>query len=101
MICRSVLAEQAARQAAGVITEAVAARGVANVMFATGNSQIGFVEELVGTAHEIPWKDVVVFHMDEYVGVGGSHPASFQRWDPGAHRGADTPQGGPLPRRQR
>ena len=28
----------------------------------------------------MPWADVVVFHMDEYVGIGPDHPASFQRW---------------------
>ena len=28
----------------------------------------------------MPWADVVVFHMDEYVGIGPEHPASFQRW---------------------
>ena len=27
-----------------------------------------------------PWADIVVFHMDEYVGVGPDHPAGFQRW---------------------
>jgi glucosamine-6-phosphate deaminase len=28
----------------------------------------------------VPWADTVVFHMDEYVGVGPDHPAGFQRW---------------------
>ena len=28
----------------------------------------------------MPWADTVVFHMDEYVGVGPDHPAGFQRW---------------------
>ena len=28
----------------------------------------------------VPWSDTVVFHMDEYVGVGPDHPAGFQRW---------------------
>jgi glucosamine-6-phosphate deaminase len=74
------LARAAAEDAAGIIGEAVAQRGVANVMFATGNSQIEFVNALVGGALLIPWGDVVVFHMDEYVGVGADHPASFQRW---------------------
>ncbi len=29
---------------------------------------------------DVPWSDTVVFHMDEYVGVGPDHPAGFQRW---------------------
>ena len=49
-------------------------------MFATGNSQLEFVEELVTSTPDVPWSEVVVFHMDEYVGVGPDHPAGFQRW---------------------
>ena len=49
-------------------------------MFATGNSQLAFIHELVSATDDVPWGDVVVFHMDEYVGMGPEHPASFQRW---------------------
>jgi glucosamine-6-phosphate deaminase len=49
-------------------------------MFATGNSQLGFVDQLVHRTADVPWSDVVVFHMDEYVGMSPDHPASFQRW---------------------
>ena len=48
-------------------------------MFATGNSQIDFVGALVART-DVPWGDIVVFHMDEYVGVGPDHPAGFRRW---------------------
>jgi glucosamine-6-phosphate deaminase len=74
------LARAAADQAAGIMRAAVAARGAAHVMFATGNSQLAFVDALVAHAAEVPWADTVVFHMDEYVGVGPDHPAGFQRW---------------------
>jgi glucosamine-6-phosphate deaminase len=73
------LAEAAARDAAATIRAAVAARGVAHAMFATGNSQLRFVDALIGLA-DVPWPDVTVFHMDEYVGAGPEHPAGFQRW---------------------
>jgi glucosamine-6-phosphate deaminase len=76
----STLARAAADEAAARIREAVAARGVANVMFATGNSQIAFIDTLVGATGDVPWAEVVVFHMDEYVGIGADHPASFRRW---------------------
>lgn len=76
----TALARAAADEAAAVVREAVAARGVANAMFATGNSQLAFVEALVTGTPGVPWSDVVVFHMDEYVGIGPDHPASFQRW---------------------
>ena len=73
------LARAAADEALTVLQAAVAARGVAHAMFATGNSQLAFVRTLVQTA-DVPWADTVVFHMDEYVGIGPDHPAGFQRW---------------------
>jgi glucosamine-6-phosphate deaminase len=74
------MARGAADQAAAVMQAAVRERGVANVMFATGNSQLAFIDTLVTRTSEVPWADTVVFHMDEYVGVGPDHPAGFQRW---------------------
>ncbi|HEY2429698.1 MAG TPA: glucosamine-6-phosphate deaminase [Acidimicrobiales bacterium] len=74
------LARAAADEAAANLQAAVAARGVAHAMFATGNSQLRFVEALVSETPGVPWSQVVVFHMDEYVGVGPDHPAGFQRW---------------------
>jgi glucosamine-6-phosphate deaminase len=74
------LARAAADAAADVLRGAVASRGVAHAMFATGNSQLAFVDALVHATPDVPWSDVVVFHMDEYVGAGPDHPAGFQRW---------------------
>jgi glucosamine-6-phosphate deaminase len=76
----AALARAAADEAAAVMRDAVAARGLAHAMFATGNSQLEFVRVLVQETDDVPWADTVVFHMDEYVGVGGDHPAGFQRW---------------------
>jgi len=74
------VARVAADHAAAVLRSAVQRGGVAHAMFATGNSQIDFIAELVLRTPDVPWADVVVFHMDEYVGIGPEHPASFQRW---------------------
>jgi len=76
----AAMARAAADQAAALMREAVRARGVANVMFATGNSQLAFVETLVRRTSDVPWSDTVVFHMDEYVGIAPDHPAGFQKW---------------------
>ena len=73
------LATDAAQDATDAIGRAVAARGSANVMIATGNSQLAFLEVLTGRA-DVPWSKVTVFHMDEYVGMGADHPASFARY---------------------
>src|SRR5262249_36758080 len=71
--------EAAATQAAIAIRDAIEANGVANAMFATGNSQFAFIAALVAKPG-IEWDRVVAFHMDEYVGLPPSHPASFQRY---------------------
>jgi glucosamine-6-phosphate deaminase len=73
------IAAAAARQAASVLATAVAARGAANAMFATGNSQLAFLAEL-GRQGDVPWERVTAFHMDEYVGLAPDHPASFRRY---------------------
>jgi len=74
------MARAAADEAREVLRSAVAARGVANAMFATGNSQLAFVHTLVHETDSVPWSETIVFHMDEYVGVGPDHPAGFGRW---------------------
>ncbi len=76
----STMARAAAEQAAAILRQAVARRGRAHAMFATGNSQLAFVDHLVSATEAVPWAHTVVFHMDEYVGVGPDHPAGFQRW---------------------
>ncbi len=76
----AALARAAANQARNALRAAVDARGVAHAMFATGNSQLDFIDALVHHTDGVPWSDTVVFHMDEYVGIGPDHPAGFGRW---------------------
>jgi glucosamine-6-phosphate deaminase len=66
----------AADEAAEIIRAAVAARGVANIIVATGNSQLTFLTALRALPG-VPWEAVNVFHMDEYVNLPPGHPASF------------------------
>ncbi len=66
----------AAQEAARVIAQAVAERGVANLILATGNSQLSFLRALRNLPG-IPWSAVNVFHMDEYLHLKPGHPASF------------------------
>ena len=76
----AALGRAAADTAADALRRAVSARGLAHAMFATGNSQLAFVDALVHGTPDVPWADVVVFHMDEYVGIGPDHGAGFQHW---------------------
>jgi len=54
-------------------------RGSAAAIMATGNSQIQFLEKLVALGG-VDWSKVTLFHMDEYLGINGEHPASFRRY---------------------
>jgi glucosamine-6-phosphate deaminase len=76
----ATMARAAADEALAVMRAALEARGVVNAMFATGNSQLAFVRALIEETVGVPWQETVVFHMDEYVGVGPDHPAGFQHW---------------------
>lgn len=73
------MATAAAAEAATSLRAAIDARGEANVMLATGNSQLAFLERL-GSVGGVEWGAVRAFHMDEYVGLAPTHSASFQRY---------------------
>ena len=70
------LGAAAAAEAAEILRSAVAERGVANAILATGNSQLTFLEAIVRLPG-IPWDRVNLFHMDEYVDLPAGHSASF------------------------
>lgn len=76
---KKTMGEAAAARAAEKITAAIAARGVARVIFASAASQFEFIEALVART-EIDWSKVHSFHLDEYVGLAADHPASFRRF---------------------
>jgi glucosamine-6-phosphate deaminase len=73
------LGQAAGAAAAAIIREAIAARGLSRIIIGTGPSQDGTIGTLTQAAG-IDWSKVEVFHMDEYVGMPPSHPASFRRW---------------------
>jgi len=66
----------AALDAREIINKALVEKNQANVILATGNSQLTFLEALRNLAG-IDWSKVNVFHMDEYLGLNPNHPASF------------------------
>ena len=72
------LGQAAAREGADAIRAAINARGRAAIVLATGVSQFEMLDVLV--REEIDWSKVTAFHLDEYLGVGIDHPASFRRY---------------------
>jgi glucosamine-6-phosphate deaminase len=75
---KAELGRAAARDATAIINQALSERGAACVIAATGASQFEFLDSLM--VEEIDWGKVVFFHLDEYVGLPESHPASFRRY---------------------
>jgi len=72
------LGKQAAQKGADLIRKAISERGKANIIVATGASQFEMLSELV--KENIDWKVVTGFHLDEYIGIEESHPASFRKY---------------------
>jgi glucosamine-6-phosphate deaminase len=69
----------AAKTAAQAIKAAVGERDAANIILATGASQFEMLQHLVAT-EGLAWSKVTMFHLDEYIGLGPDHPASFRRY---------------------
>jgi glucosamine-6-phosphate deaminase len=76
---RPTAGQAAAKHAADILRQAIADRGEARIIAATGASQIEFVEALVAEP-DIAWAQVEMYHLDEYVGISIDHPASFRRY---------------------
>ncbi|MEN9023074.1 MAG: 6-phosphogluconolactonase, partial [Verrucomicrobiales bacterium] len=71
--------KRAARRGAELIRAAIAARGDATIIVATGASQFEILEALVAEP-DIDWSVVTCFHLDEYVSIPITHRASFRRY---------------------
>ena len=76
---KTALAHAASDRAAAAIAAAIASRGEARVIAATGASQFEFLDALTSRS-DVDWSRVDAFHLDEYVGLPDTHPASFRRY---------------------
>ena len=74
---KAAMARKAAADGAELIRAALRARGQANIIVATGASQFEMLDQLV-RAEGVAWNRVTAFHLDEYVALPISHPASFR-----------------------
>jgi glucosamine-6-phosphate deaminase len=67
------------QQTQSYLNAVVDLQGSAAVILASGASQIKLLKDLT-TFGEIDWGRITLFHLDEYLGIGGTHPASFQTY---------------------
>ena len=75
----SKLGKAAGTKAATLIRQAIAEKGSANIILATGTSQFETLNQLV-SEQGIDWSKVVMFHLDEYLGLPITAKASFRKY---------------------
>ena len=75
---KNEMARAAAEAAASGLQSALRERGAANLILATGASQFEMLEHLL--RQPVDWSKVTVFHLDEYIGLPITHPASFRKY---------------------
>ena len=73
------MAKGAAEYVASSLRRIIATNGRARIVTATGAAQFDFLDVLT-SAPGIQWDAVEMFHLDEYVGLSPTHPASFQKF---------------------
>ncbi len=72
------LGKRAADAAEIIIKDAIEKNGEARIILSTGASQFETLKAL--TAKDIDWSKVTMFHLDEYVNLPETHPASFRKY---------------------
>lgn len=72
------LGEAAAAEVVKSIAKVLEDRGEANIILATGASQFDMLKNLVDA--DIDWGKVTMFHLDEYIDLPETHPASFRKY---------------------
>jgi glucosamine-6-phosphate deaminase len=75
---REDMGRAAGQAAANEIQRVLAAQGHARIILASAPSQNELLDAL--TSAPIDWTRVTLFHMDEYVGLDATHPATFRHY---------------------
>ena len=75
---RYTLGESAAKFTAQLINKAIREKGEARIVLSTGASQFDTLANLI--KQDVDWSKVEMFHLDEYVNLPESHPASFRKY---------------------
>jgi glucosamine-6-phosphate deaminase len=52
-----------------------------SIILATGNSQLEFLQAIgrgLARENQLDWSRIILFHLDEYLGIAADHPGSFR-----------------------
>ena len=72
------LGKAAASYSAEILNKAIKEKGEARLVLSTGASQFDTLKALI--EEDVDWSKVEMFHLDEYIGLSESHPASFRKY---------------------
>jgi glucosamine-6-phosphate deaminase len=72
------LGHAAAAQAAAILIKVIQEKGTARLVLSTGMSQFETLDALI--KQPVDWTQVELFHLDEYIGLPVTHPASFRKY---------------------
>jgi glucosamine-6-phosphate deaminase len=72
------LGKAAGKNAARLLCKAIETNGTANIILATGTSQFETLNQVI--SEDIDWSKITMFHLDEYIGLPVTHPASFRKY---------------------
>lgn len=80
VVCKNPveLGEKSADAAALVLNKAISEQGSARILLSTGTSQFETIKAL--QKKDVDWSKVEMFHLDEYINLPETHPASFRRY---------------------
>jgi glucosamine-6-phosphate deaminase len=76
---KNELGKKAAQEAASIIRKSIDEKGEARIVLASAASQMETINFLIEEPG-IDWSGVVMFHLDEYIGLSADHPASFRKF---------------------
>ena len=76
---KKALGIAAAKAGAEALREALFLKKEIAIIVATGASQFEMLQQLI-IEPGIDWSCITVFHLDEYIGLPETHPASFRKY---------------------
>jgi len=72
------LGKKAAKHTASLLRQYIGQNGTARLVLSTGASQFNTLNALL--EEDVDWKKVELFHLDEYINLPPTHPASFVKY---------------------
>lgn len=73
------ISKSASNEALQILEKNISDKGYVSIVLATGASQMELLKAMV-SSNTVDWSKVNMFHLDEYIGLPETHPASFRKY---------------------